>query len=391
MFGWEFPPYNSGGLGVACEGLVKALAKKGVEVCFVLPREIDCRASFCRFLFASPKKTASTTFFSAYTTFNVLGLARLKDGRMIYENDLFREVELYRYAARVIAKQERHDLIHAHDWLTFPAGLEAKKASGRPLIVHIHATEFDRTGGLNPNSYVYEMERQGFEGADLIIAVSNFTRQKVVQHYGINPDKIRIVHNAVDFPEVGPRPSYLKAKGDKKMVLFLGRITLQKGPDYFLSAAQMVLQQRPNVIFVMAGSGDMQGRLIEKAAEFGMEDKVFFPGFLRGEELTRMYQAADLYVLPSVSEPFGITPLEALRSGVPVLISKQSGVAEILNHCLKVDFWDVEQMANKIIAVLDYEELYRSLRENGVQEVRKISWDDSAQKCLEVYNEVLTI
>lgn len=417
MFGWEFPPFNSGGLGVACEGLVKALSKEGLEVLFILPKKFDCRSDFCRFLFAeefsAPRKEgvekikgvetrAIDSLLTPYITsrayaeiYRELVLARTGGEApefIYYGSDLLAEVMRYAAEARKIAALEDFDIIHCHDWLCYPAGLAAKKISGKPLVVHIHATEFDRTGGHGVNEEVYRIEKAGFEGADLIVAVSRFTKDMVIRHYGVSPDKIRVVHNAVDCEELagsfGGEICGLKKAG-KKIVLFLGRITLQKGPDYFLAAAKKVLEVDPNVIFIVAGSGDMEIKMIERAADFGIADKVLFAGFLRGKERCQVYQMADLYVLPSVSEPFGITPLESLAAGTPVLISKQSGVSEIISHCLRVDFWDIDEMANKIVAVLNYPELKETLSRHGLEEIKKISWQDAGKKCREIYEELL--
>lgn len=419
MFGWEFPPFNSGGLGVACEGLVKALSKEGLKVLFILPKKLDCRSDFCRFVFAEEFAVPSEkdrkknkkikgvetrvvdSFLTPYITsqryaeiYQELVLARNggEPSMHIYGSDLFSEVMRYAIYARQIAASEDFDIIHCHDWLCYPAGLAAKKISQKPLVVHIHATEFDRTGGHGVNEQVYQIEKAGFEEADLIIAVSRYTKDIVVKHYGINPQKIRVVHNAVNCEELAGGLSgeicSLKRAG-KKIVLFLGRITLQKGPDYFLAAAKKVLEVDQNVIFIVAGSGDMEIKMIEMAADFGIADKVLFAGFLRGKERCQIYQMADLYVLPSVSEPFGITPLESLAAGTPVLISKQSGVSEIISHCLRVDFWDIDEMANKILAVLNYPELKETLSQHGLEEVKTINWQDAGRKCREIYEELL--
>ncbi len=400
MFGWEFPPFNSGGLGVVCKYLIKALSNQGIKITFVLPKKLDCQSSFCKIIFADVPlkikiKGINSLLLPYITSITYRDLFQNNKEQSIYSPDLFGEVLRYGQEARKIALSEDFDIIHAHDWLSFPAGLESKKVSGKPLIVHVHATEFDRTGGNNVNQRVYEIEKQSFSEADKVIAVSNFTKNKVVQHYGVEPEKIEVVYNALE-QEDFPRPKEKKGdleglkKAGKKIVLFVGRITIQKGPDYFLRAAKKVLEKNPNVLFVIAGAGDMEIQIIETAAWLGIADKVLFAGFLRGEALARAYQMADLYVLPSVSEPFGLTPLEALFNQTPVLISKQSGVSEVLSHCLKVDFWDIEEMANKILAVLEYPELYESLKENGSQEAKRFSWQDSAQKCIEIYDQLLS-
>jgi len=416
MFGWEFPPHNSGGLGVACEKLVKALFQEGIEVLFVLPRKFDYHFPYCRFVFANENfifKSASlkglknfyfNSLLNPYLTpkFYVELLGKIIQEKNFSETDfefkslinqkgLFEEIMRYAFEARKIALLENFDVIHAHDWLTFPAAIEAKKISKKPLVAHIHATEFDRTGGHGVNKKVYQIEKRGFEEADVVIAVSHFTKEKVVKHYNISPEKIKVVYNAVDYQEFidFKKEVFGLKKAGKKIVLFLGRITLQKGPDYFLAAAKKVLEKDPNVFFIVAGSGDMEMKMIELAARLNIADKVLFTGFLRGKEKEKIYQMADLYVLPSISEPFGITPLEALNFGTPVLISKQSGVSEVVSHCLKVDFWDINDMANKILAVLNYQELKESLSENGQKEVKNLSWQESAKKCCQIYQTLI--
>jgi glycosyltransferase involved in cell wall biosynthesis len=397
MFGWEFPPYNSGGLGTACYGLTKGLANQGIDVTFVIPRAPDCaNAEHVKLLVANNLKnvrvkvvnSALVAYIGSEDYKEMLKSIPSKEGRDIYGKNLFDEVYRYSQKARLIAQNEEFDVIHAHDWLTYRAGIEAKRVSGKPLVIHVHATEFDRTGGNGVHQYVYDVEREGMLAADKIIAVSNFTKNKIVQHYGVNPEKIEVVHNAVEFNDYNEEIEFGIKKKDR-VVLFLGRITLQKGPDYFLYAAKKVLELEKNVLFIIAGSGDMEAFIIEKAAELGIADKVLFTGFLRGKEIDRAYRMADLYVMPSVSEPFGITPLEAMRNGTPVIISKQSGVSEVITHCLKVDFWDVNELASKIIGVLWYNEVGQSLKENGLKEVRKFDWNEPSRRCIGVYNCVV--
>ncbi|MBS3119493.1 glycosyltransferase family 4 protein [Candidatus Woesearchaeota archaeon] len=393
MFGWEFPPNNSGGLGTACFGLTKGLAEQGVEVLFVVPTS-DIEHNYPhlkKFIIADDNRTLKAAgrkgLLTAYMTSGqyILERGRYK-GKAIYGQDLFSEVSRYAHAAGLIAQNEDFDIIHAHDWMSFGAGVHAKQKTGKPLIVHVHATEFDRTGG-HPNQYVYDMERHGMHAADLIISVSNYTKNMIVNHYGIEPNKVKVVHNSVDVGYPSSGQSRLPT-GDK-VVLFLGRMTLQKGPDYFLAAARRVLEVIPNVTFVMAGTGDMAPQIIRRAAELGIAHKVLFTGFLSGEELSRAYQMADLYVMPSVSEPFGLTALEAMQHGTPVLISKQSGVSEVVRHCLKVDFWDIDLMAGKIIAILRHPELLNSMKQNSIKEISGLSWSKPARECLQAYNTLL--
>lgn len=413
MFGWEFPPHNSGGLGVACEGLVKGLMQQGVSVTFVLPKRLNhspLKTDHLKMVFAdscedpifknlkireidSPLSPYMTS--AAYQKLVEEERIRLKlsDENMYYSSDLYGEVLRYAALARKIALSEDFDVIHAHDWLSFPAGLAAKAMTGKPLVVHVHATEFDRSGGASAYGRVYDIEKKGITEADAVISVSNFTKQKLIEHYEADPAKIHVVHNAVEYKELMTHGTLeekiagIKAMG-KKIVLFVGRITLQKGPDYFLRAAARTIEHYPDVVFVVAGSGDMEAKMIEESAALGIADKVVFAGFLRGKELSRAYRMADLYILPSVSEPFGITPLESMAHETPVLVSKQSGVSEVISHALKVDFWDVDEMANKIIAVLRHPELYQTLRDNGFEEIKKFSWKNAASKCVSVYSKV---
>lgn len=416
MFGWEFPPFNKGGLGTACHGLTKGLNHHGVDVTFVLPKAAkgtkgesthvelllanDYYVDNERLRFKTINSLLAPYISSEEYGYNYADLRKkkIKEGSMdeeddVYGSNLFEEVQRYSDKAKLIGALEDFDIIHAHDWMTYKAGVEARKASGKPLVIHVHATEYDRTGG-NPNEFVYNLEREGMHEADRIMAVSNFTKNKIVQHYGVPPEKIDVVHNAVAFNNNKFDKSSLALSGTGKMVLFLGRITLQKGPDYFIDAAKKVLdhldeEEKDDVKFVFAGSGDMESKMIERAAELGLSKNILFAGWVRGKELDRLYAMADLYVMPSVSEPFGITPLEAMRNNTPCLISKQSGVSEVVNHCLKVDFWDIDETADKIMGVLKYSSLQKTLKVNGSVEVKKFDWNDPAKKCLGVYNNVL--
>lgn len=397
MFGWEFPPFNSGGLGTACFGLTRGLSKRNVEVIFVLPRKVNVDADFVKFVFGDgdnphfANKYIVNSLLDGYITSEVYaGRLSLEDAKRksMYGSSLYDEVMRYGAIGGDIAKQEKFDVIHAHDWLTYPAAIEAKKVSGRGLVVHVHATEFDRGGGNGVNQRVYEIEKRGMEEADVVITVSGFVKQNVMKNYGIPEHKIKVVHNAIDYENYALNDIH-NLKKTHKIVLFLGRLTLQKGPEYFVYTAKKVLEHYKNVIFVVAGSGDMEKMIIKKVAEMGLADKFIFAGFLRGDDTNRAYQMADLYVMPSVSEPFGLTPLEALVQGTPVLISHQSGVSEVINHCLKTDFWDIDEMANKIVSVLRYDELKKCLAENGNSEVRKMSWEKPAERCVDIYDELI--
>jgi len=402
MFGWEFPPFNSGGLGVACHGLTKSMTTKGTAITFVIPKAPFLHAdSHVNVIVANNlyldnvnvKEVDSLLapyLSSAEYEERLYKMALLKQGDHenpdihLYGNDIFEEVYRYADKAKLISKHENFDIIHAHDWMTYKAGMAAKEITGKPLVVHVHATDFDRTGG-HPNQDVYDLEREGMHAADKVIAVSNFTKNLVVKHYGVPADKVEVVHNGVEFSD----NLVDSVKMSEKLVLFLGRLTLQKGPDYFLYAARKVLEQMPDVKFVVAGKGDMEPFLIDKAAELGIGDKVLFTGFLKGADIDRAYKMADLYVMPSVSEPFGITPLEAMRNNTPVIISKQSGVSEVVSHCLKVDFWDIDELTDKMVAVLKYPPLKKSLAENAQNEVQHLTWDTAADKCLNIYRNVL--
>lgn len=401
MFGWEFPPYKSGGLGTACYDLTKGLARRGVQVTFVMPfAPENAQGDFVKLLGTGPLtknlklKTVKTTLTPYQTyeqydetqqSFKARGAAKKGE---LYGKNLFDEVERYTAVAAGIAAEEEHDVIHAHDWMTYKAGMLARKKSGKPLVVHIHATEFDRTGG-SPNHYISQREHEGLAAADLVIANSEWTRKNVMQQYKIPENKIAVVHWGIEEDKPEYHLNYASPMGEKeKIVLFLGRITIQKGPDYFVETAKKVLEHEKNVRFMMAGSGDMMNRMIRRVAELGMADKFHFLGFLQGEDVHKAYQMADLYVMPSVSEPFGLVALEAMKNNTPVLISKQSGAAEVIRHSLKTDFWDVDEMANKIINVVRHPALHYELSRNSYEEARKFNLDEPARKTEECYRKV---
>lgn len=310
-------------------------------------------------------------------------LGELGTGSKGYSGDLFSDADCYARLACALSMHEQFDVIHAHDWLTYPAGIAVKALTGKPLVCHIHATEFDRSGE-HINQQVYDLEHIGMNAADRVIAVSRLTKAIVHAKYGVPDEKIDVVYNGVEQDDVQP-DSGTAIENDEKIVLFLGRITMQKGPEYFIRAAKRVLEVYPKVKFVVAGSGDMAVRMIEDAAAHGIGHKVLFTGFLRGRDVDKVYAMADCYVMPSVSEPFGIAPLEAMRNDTPVIVSNQSGVAEVLTHALKVDFWDVDEMANKIVAVLKYPPLSKTLREHGRFELRGLTWDGASEKTVKSY------
>ncbi|WP_418410115.1 glycosyltransferase family 4 protein [Alistipes putredinis] len=426
MFGWEFPPHIAGGLGTACYGMTRGLARNGVEVVFVMPRAYgDEDQRFVRVVNASDVETIGTRDheFSEellekvsfiHIDSNMLPYISpeeyaayhdefVRSGRTHewtdvwkqrytfsgkYGANLMEEVARYAMVAAQVAKdlEGQFDVIHAHDWLTYFAGIAAKRVSGKPLVVHMHATEFDRSGE-NINRRVYAIEKAGMQAADRVIAVSELTRRIVIGKYGIPAEKVVTVHNAVRFGESEEAVPERAVKD--KVVTFLGRITYQKGPDYFVEAAAKVLQRVPDVRFVMAGSGDLMNHVVRRVAQLGIADRFHFTGFLKGGEVQRMFRLSDVYVMPSVSEPFGISPLEAMRSGVPVIISRQSGVAEVLDYAIKVNYWDVDALADAIYGLLTYPALGRMFASKGLKEVTGLKWTNAAAKIKTVYETVV--
>ncbi len=472
MFGWEFPPHISGGLGTACHGIVSGLGKlPDTKVIFVVPKVFgDEKAKNTVFAGANKFVEKHTTilnrkvriaveqpptleekviikhktktswqeakekliyietasmlhpYMQAEQIERILERKRInpqtvhfdEEGRMVamvegkekiieitfqdlqtvektekfeftgkYGANLYNETGMFARVASKLSQKYDFDVIHAHDWLTYEAGIAAKNISGKPLVIHVHATEFDRSGGA-VNHRVFQIEKHGMECADAIITVSNLTKDIVVEKYGINPKKVFTVYNAVDFKP--DKKKYTKPKGEK-LITFLGRITYQKGPEYFIEAAFLVLQKLKNVRFVMAGNGDMFHRMISRAAQLGIADKFHFTDFLKKDEVRHLFAVSDVYVMPSVSEPFGIAPLEAVKSNVPVIISKQSGVAEVLKHAIKVDFWDVNAMADAIYGLVKYPALSKFFIRTGREEVNRLKWDSCAVKINEVYKK----
>ncbi|MDE6778400.1 MAG: glycosyltransferase [Alistipes sp.] len=427
MFGWEFPPHIAGGLGTACYGMTRGLARNDVDVTFVMPRAYgDEDQRFVHVVNASDVEAIyKSTESGADDILKKMSFIHIdsnmvpyispeeyasyhdefvKSGRKVWETtdawsqrytfsgkygaNLMEEVARYAVVAAQVAKdlEGQFDVIHAHDWLTYFAGIAAKRVSGKPLVVHMHATEYDRSGE-NINTQTYAIERAGMHAADMVIAVSNLTRNIVINKYGVPADRVVTVHNAVRFAEnSGEAPE----RGvEDKIVTFLGRITYQKGPDYFVEAAAKVLKRVPNVRFVMAGSGDMMNHVIRRVARLGIADRFHFTGFLRGEDVHKMFQLSDVYIMPSVSEPFGISPLEAMRSNVPVIISKQSGVAEVLDYAVKVDYWDVDAMADAIYGLITYPALSKMFAEKGLEEVTGLKWNNAAAKIKAVYEQAI--
>ncbi len=403
MFGWEFPPHNSGGLGVACQGIAYALLMRGAKITFVLPRATNVDDDKLNFVFADKIGGLTITeveskIHSPYKPYIINSSLINEIGRIDvlnkYYYDLLTEVLLYARNARSIAMQNDFDVIHAHDWLSFKAGIVAKEISGKPLIAHIHATEYDRSGE-NPNPIIRAIELEGFLKADRIIAVSNFTKNVVIERYGIDPSKIFVAHNGVDISDINDdevsKANILRASKEAgySIVLFLGRLTYQKNPDILLKAAKDILKYNPKTLFVYGGSGDMEQQLMHMAAEMGISDKVIFAGFVRGDDKHKLFRIADVFIMPSISEPFGIVPLESLANHTPVIISKQSGISEVLRNSLKVDFWDVDEIVNKVVSVLKYSALKNDLATLGNGEISRITWDKTAEQIFNVYNQIL--
>ena len=422
MFGWEFPPHITGGLGTACFGLTKGLTKHGTEVIFVVPKAYgDENQEAVKLVNASDisidyEDNTYKEYWNRITYMEIgsnlipyVGpeefkniveqnkLNSIEEKKSIlsekftfsgkYGKDLMDEVSRYALISSAVAAKSNFDVIHAHDWLTYPAGIAAKSVSNKPLVVHMHATEFDRSGE-NINQSVYDIERKGMEEADKVITVSNLTRQIVIEKYGIDPSKIVTVYNAVE--PLNKKSSSINNKAvEEKIVSFVGRITFQKGPEYFIEAAKKILDVDKNVRFVMAGSGDMLNRMISRVAQLRIAKNFHFAGFLKGDDVDKMFSMSDVFVMPSVSEPFGIVPLEAMRSNVPVVISKQSGVSEILIHALKVDFWDIDALADSIYGLLHYNALSKVFKKFGKDEVDNLKWENAAIKVNDVYKSAI--
>ncbi len=438
MLGWEFPPHISGGLGTACKGLTSAMGRLQARILFVLPRSIETEPQEdpaegdesstessrhstsaagqsqglveapvqsevvdpYRASIREPEKPESTGQDPASKTSRTASIvkkARPRERSSIrvvgagtedgYDGDLARKVHDYAGRCASIARRELFDVIHAHDWMTFPAAMAIADFSGRPLVVHVHATEFDRAGeGINRT--IYGFERMGMHAAARVIAVSERTKQVIVQRYDVPADKVSVVYNGIEINGHSPAPV---RRASEKVVLFLGRITMQKGPEYFIRAAARVAQKVDGAKFIVAGVGDQLQYIQCLAAELGIGDRVEFTGFLQGDDVDGIYRKADVYAMPSVSEPFGLTALEAARNGVPVILSRGSGVAEVLvRGSLKVDFWDVDLMARMIVAVLEQPRLAEALRRESAQELRALTWDEAARKCMRSYYDVVT-
>ena len=400
MLGWEFPPYFSGGVGVVCEALSRALVARGDQITFVMPAGPDAaRAPHLRLLVADrhvpvPRLVHVPSLLQPYQ--GSVEYERLHGTLMsstaasegLYGSDLLSEVD--RFGARVVQLVEDlnldFDVIHAHDWTTFAAGIELKSRTGKPLVVHVHITEFDKSGGSHADPRIYRIEQAGMQRSDAIIAVSHLVKQRCVQRYHADSDKIHVVHNGVE--RSGDRKTSPLSPEHGKVVLFLGRVTLQKGPDYFMEAAQRVLQIEPEVTFVLSGTGDMLSRLVERSAELGIGSRMLFTGFVDRDEAAKLYALADVFVMPSVSEPFGLVALEAMDRGVPLILSRQSGAAEVIRHALKINFWDVDDFADKILAALSYSSLKQEMTSGADRELDQLSWSRVAARVGEIHERV---
>jgi Glycosyltransferase len=415
MFGWEFPPHILGGLGTASYGLTRGMASCGdMDITFVIPKPWgDEDRSFLKIIGANCTPVAwrdhqwdyvnqrighcmnPQDYYDLrdhiYADFNYMH--HLNDLGCIefsgrYPENLLEEINNYSIVAGVIARTYPFDVIHSHDWLTYPAGIHAKQITGKPLVIHVHATDFDRSRG-NVNPQVFAIEKDGMNWADHIICVSDLTRKTVIEKYQIDPRKVSTVHNAVE--PISPETEAIEPKKNTKdkVVTFLGRITMQKGPEYFVEAAHRVLSKTKDVRFVMAGSGDKMNDMIKLASARGIADRFHFTGFLKGKQVYEMLKSSDVYIMPSVSEPFGISPLEAMQVGVPSIISLQSGCAEILSNVIKINYWDIEAMADAIYSIVTYPAMYDHLKEEGKKEVDQIVWEKAGRKVIDIYQQVL--
>lgn len=415
MFGWEFPPHILGGLGTASYGLTKGMHANGnMDITFVIPRPHgDEEKGFARIIGACETPVAwrdvdldyvarrignvmdPQLYFDLrdhiYADFNHMRLNDLGcvefSGR--YPDNILEEINNYSIVAGVIARTVECDIIHSHDWLTYPAGIHARNVTGKPLVIHVHATDFDRSRG-NVNPTVFAIEKDGMNNADHIITVSDLTRRTVIEKYGIDPSKVTTVHNAV-IPLDDELLNLPRTDTKDKVVTFLGRITMQKGPEYFVEAAAKVLRKSKNVRFVMAGNGDMMNDMIRLAAKRDIADRFHFTGFLKGRQVYEMLRHSDVYIMPSVSEPFGISPLEAMEMGVPSIISKQSGCAEILQNVIKTDYWDIDAMADAIHSILNNPALYKTLRDEGIREIKGITWEKAGKKVIDIYHDTIAL
>jgi glycosyltransferase involved in cell wall biosynthesis len=410
MLGWEFPPYFAGGVGVVCSALTRALADRGVDVTYIMPfGPSEVRAEHLRLLVASrlapaielvPIESGLYAYAQSAPPVGTPGRRFLLDRpaggaeeRRLYGAELHGEIQRFRRQVEELASSLdlAFDVIHAHDWTTFPAAMALRRLIGKPLVVHVHITEFDKSGGAYADSHTWAIEKSGMDAADAVITVSDLVRRRVIDSYFVDARKVRVVHNGVE--AYAPPPAVNVACdrmfGGNKVVLFLGRVTLLKGPDYFIEAARRVLAVDPRVTFVMAGTGDLLPRMVERSAEAGIGERMVFTGFVDRDEAMRLFRRADLFVMPSVSEPFGIVPLEAMDQGAPVILSRQSGVSEVVRHAIKVDFWDVDDLASKMLSALAYPALATELSRNGREESARLNWSVASGRVVDVYDELV--
>ena len=399
MLGWELPPHNSGGLGVACYHLSKALAHAGASIDFVLPYSAHHPDTEYMTIHAATKLAPIHKF----------GTMGAYDSHYVDEPDLskvdMRDLQTMRgvqkryvtYVEQLVQRIDRPDAIHAHDWLTMEAGMQAKRLTNAPLIVHVHATEFDRAGSFGTgNPVVHEIEYQGLMMADRIIAVSNITKNIIIHRYGIPADKIDVVHNAIDVASMGAYDydgrtyKYLEALRSEgyTVVSTVTRFTAQKGLTQLMQGMARACERYDKLVLLLAGDGEQRDELIAMSAELGIADKVFFTGFIRGKQWRDAYSVADIFVMSSVSEPFGITALEAAHYDSAMIITKQSGVGEVLKSIMRYDFWDTEKLADQLVGIATSPALSQQLRSDVHNEYAKLSWHDVARKCLHLYNRM---
>ncbi|MBS3909223.1 MAG: glycosyltransferase family 4 protein [Actinobacteria bacterium] len=409
MLGWELPPHHSGGLGRACEGMTKGLSKRDVAVSFVLPKvfksatyswmDVHDASGYLAGGFNGGAKEEQEClefvirhqcalmrgYFAPVHSGEVLCKLCFKGGKIAE----FSHVDLYAKGVMEIARRRSFHAVHGHDWMTYPAAILARKVAAKagrktPFIAHVHATEIDRHDG----SHIYRIEKEGMEAADRIVTVSNYTKSIVAKYYGIDPDKISVVHNGIEPRTIEKYPRH-PLKRRHKVVLFIGRVTYQKGPDYYVRLAKKVTDQYDNVKFLMVGSGDMQASMIELAARENLTGKLLFSSWIGDDMMDAAYQMADVFVMPSVSEPFGIVPLEAIQNGTPVVVSRNSGFVEVVRHCIAVDFWDIDKMAEAIAVLLKHEGHARNMVLKAQDEIEKLTWDVAAEKLCTVYGDAI--
>lgn len=394
MIGWEFPPHNSGGLGVACAGLTRGLASLGHQIVFTLPQSMPAGVSHqsMSFVHADGQKMKMihvNSFLQPYLQKQRTWEKQFENHVQQYYSDMVEEAEKYGDTVSELAGEHEHQVIHAHDWMSIPAGIKSKQKSGRPLVVHIHSTEYDRSGGFRPQSNIADIEYRGMDAADRVVTVSHYTKRMLEQYYSIPSEKIDVVHNGID-----PNPDFhqqvlTEYLQDRPLIVFVGRLTIQKGPEYFLSVAKEVIALSPRAVFVLAGHGDMYQSLLVSAAEQGLSGSVLFAGFLRGKEKTQLFRRANVFVMPSVSEPFGIVALEAALERTPVVVSKTSGVSEVLPHAVPIDFWDVHKMRDAIVDLISDPATHAQHVAAGLNHANALTWDKAAREIDQVYRRVV--